>query len=346
MKIDQLQNGAMIISFDGRSFIPVLVSKTGQRRMPVVEIVTSLGRTACVNWDHQCLTSNGLVQANKLSTNDSIAVPVSLPFFGNVAVPDYVAGFLGLWLAEGSSKATTPIITTKIYGIQVANFANSFGCVARNKERRNGKTPSYQMSHSSRGGVAKINPIQAMLRLWELDNCTSATKHIPEQAFSWNRHSVATLLHWLFNGDGWLCRRKQSDQRNYSFELGFVSKSYQLVNDVSHLLLRFGIVGRIRQRSRSNCWIWTTRRYEEISRFVSFIGIDREDAALVPFHDPQKGKRVFGVVEYDPVVAISMRDNWQMFDIAASDLRNFVANDIIVYHPGCGHVIDASDAIV
>lgn len=328
-RIDELQDGGEIVSFDGRAFIPMTAAWVDQGVKPTVTLKTRLGREISTTWNHPYLTQDGWKKVIDLKKGDRIAVPTALPFFGDKEVQEHEAAFLGLWLAEGScNNGGSPRVTTTKYGTELTDWAERFGCTCTNIEKREGFAPQYQITARSRGGKNTPSPVQIFLRDLGAAALSSDSKRIPEKAFAWSRKSTSIMLRWLFNGDGWLSDMRPGGRSG--FQVGFVSKSKQLVYDVSHLLLRFGIVGTI--RNRGNCFVWEANRYAEVERFVRFIGIDRPAAEKVLTHSPDKQRAMWGMVEYDPIVSIEPGKENHVYDLCVPDLHNFVANDIIAHN--------------
>jgi len=335
-RIDELEGGAKVVSYDGRSFLPMDATWVDQGTKPTVRLETHLGREIKTTWNHPYLTDDGWKKVSELKIGDQIAIPSSLPFFGDRHVHKSRAAFLGLWLAEGTGGAYSPEITTDTYGAQVTEWAEEFGCSVSRKTTSTARCPTYLMT-SGRGN--SVNPAMTFLRELGLEGCRAGTKHIPEEVFSWDRESIATMLHWYFNGDGWL-----ADSRKYEsgagFHLGFASSSKQLVKDISHLLLRFGIMGRIRRRQETNSWTWESNRYNEVRRFVDMIGIDRPMNALVPTHEPKKTRKRYGVIDYDKIVVIEAQEEERVYDLCVPHLHNFVAEDILAHNTTYGELAD------
>lgn len=348
-RIDKLKNGGVVVSFDGRNFLPMQAKWIDQGVKPIVRIRTRLGRQIDTTWNHPFLTKvipsrlksnpNRVFnhkatwkKVSELEIGDRIAVPTSLPYFGDKEVNLSEASLLGLWLAEGSCRTTTPRITSKKYGPEIEDWATDFGCKVKNVEKRSGKSPMWELSSGKRGKKQDFeeNEFMWLLRHYGLDRCTSESKHVPGEVFTWSRECVSVFLRWLFNGDGWIADLRKQNQSG--FQLGFASKSEQLVRDVSHLLLRFGIVGRVRYRKENNCWVWETNRHKEIARFVQFIGIDRPAAKLVLKHVPEKQRAEWGVVEFDKIISIEKRTKENVYDLMVEELHNFVAEDIIAHN--------------
>lgn len=326
-RIDQLQAGAEVVAYDGRAFQPMPASWVDQGVKQTVKVRTRLGREITTTWNHPYLTKDGWRKVSELTVGDGIAVPTALPYFGSAHVDHDEAALLGLWLAEGSCRSSSPVVTSTTYGPEIAKWAAYYGCSVSNKERRPGAAPTWCITSGSRGSVPGSNAFQNRLRGLGLTECTSATKHVPDEVFTWDRESVATFLRWMLNGDGWLSKKEPGRS---GFQAGFGSKSERLVRDVAHLLLRFGIVGTI--RFRGNHWVWSTARYAEVERLVRFVGIDRPAAAEVPTHAPAKQKAMRGLVEFDPIVEISEVAREQVYDLMVPDLHNFVADDIVAHN--------------
>ena len=327
-RIDRLSDGARVVSFDGRGFVPMDAQWVEQGTKPTVTMTTRLGRQITTTWTHPYLTEHGWREVRDLSVGDKIAVPTHLPYHGSDSVPEHVSGLLGLWLAEGSSLVHGgPRVCSTRYGDQIETWAKEWGCVTSNIERRDGRAPVWDMT-TGPTGRGRSNPILDWLRSLGLGDATSATKHIPDQVWSWDRASQTHLLRWLFNGDGWLADLRPHNHSG--FQVGFCSKSEQLVRDISHLLLRFGIVGKV--RDRGNAWVWEINRYREVRRFVDLVGIDRPAADLVADHEPVKQRAMWGVVEYDPIVSIEAGDPEPVYDLCVPGLANFVAEDIVAHN--------------
>jgi len=343
-EIGKLRDGATVVSFDGVGLVPMRAEWVDRGTKPTVTLRTRLGREIKTTWNHPYLTAvcrhgpqcQGYeckrpqwVPVKDLKVGDRIAVPTHLPYFGTKAIAEEEASLLGLWLAEGSANGGTPRITTTAYGEEVSKWARHFGCHAIEVKAEQ-KCPSYSISAGPRGGHYTTRPkneFAERLKQLGLDRCTAGNKHIPQEVFSWDRQSVATLLRWMFNGDGWLIKTTRG-----GFQVGYCSMSERLIRDVSHLLLRFGIVGRIRKRSQSNAWVWETNRWFEVSRFVEQIGIDRPQAKEVLQHEPEKQRRRSGSIEYDPIVAIEPGTEEPVCDLIVAVLHNFVAEDIVAHN--------------
>ena len=346
-RIDEMQDGGTVVAYDGRAWVASKAKWVDQGTKQTRILTTHLGRKIETTPEHPYLTitshpdnPNPRPEWKRVDqidpATDRVAVPTHLGFFGDTSVPEHIAGLLGLWIAEGSSDLSGGVrIASNAYGAQVASWAEQWHpeMTTVNVERRDVGSKSWRVS----GPFSKWdpNPITSWLRGFGFEECTSATKHIPEECFSWDRQSMATLIHWLFNGDGWLSASDNPRRAGgRAFQLGFCSKSEQLVRDVNHMLLRFGIVGRIRYREKVDAWVWETSRHEEMKRFLQFIGIDRPAAQEVLDYQPaRKGNKRRGeVVEFDRITSIEVGAEERVYDLCVPGLMNFVANDIVAHN--------------
>jgi len=103
-----------------------------------------------------------------------------------------------------------------------------------------------------------------------LKNKNSRYKEIPGFVFKLSDKKIALLLNRYFCGDGW-----------YSGDsVGFCSASKKLVEQISYLLLRFGIFGTISSSiiKGKSYWFWGTTHRDSIKRFITCIGIKTKKA--------------------------------------------------------------------
>ena len=170
-RIDELQEGAKVVAYDGRNFVPMNAKWVDQGVKPTVKLTTRLGREIVTTWNHPYLSipkkqddrstrAPQWCKVSELKVGDRIAVPTSLPYFGEKSIPEHKAGLLGLWLAEGNSNSTLPRITTTEYGEQVEEWASEWGLTIKNYEKRSDKSPQYGLSN----GYTEQNPFQEWLK--------------------------------------------------------------------------------------------------------------------------------------------------------------------------------------
>lgn len=353
-RIDSLKNSVEIVSWDYRNFIPVKAKFVDMGEKQTVDLMTTCGRKIRTTPEHPYLTPEGWKAVEDLKEGDRIAVPSSLPFFGHTKPKDGWPELLGYLIAEGSIQSGSPSLAIGNPKIleKVQDAARRFGIDVRKINQTNpDKCPIYTLAINQKGGHQKNSVIET-LKEYNLWGTNSHTKFIPSEVFRWTRDSIARLLRAYFDGDGWLSEKKSTGQ----FQLGCCSVSRRLIEDVSHLLLRFGINGQIRHHSH-NSWIWEAKRYVEIKRFLDFIGINRSSVQdfLQKILQPRGNKKYLtsmmgsprkkskfrpykGLILtdnqllYSKIKKIRYGDEEHVYDLIVPKLHNFVANDIVAHN--------------
>jgi replicative DNA helicase len=135
-------------------------------------------------------------------------------------------------------------------------------------------------------GLSSISKNQkSSLATWleqmDLQGKNSHQKVIPEQVFKLNKQQIALFINRLFSTDGWATLLSSSQA-----QLGYASVSEKLIRQVQHLLLRFGIISSIRQKtvkykgSDHFSWQLNITDQDSIKTFIDEIGIFGKEEAL------------------------------------------------------------------
>ncbi len=356
-RIDSLCGDVQVVSWDGRNFTPAMARWCDMGKKRIVRMRTSFGREIRTTPEHPYLTPDGWRPVDQLKVGDKIALPVTLPFFGTKHAPEGWPALLGYLISEGSILGNSPRVTTTIPKVvaELEASAKALGCELHQVKQQPGKAPSYDIVAGYRGHSGG-NPVIDKLREYGLWGKNCYGKFIPEECFSWRKEDLALLLRALFTGDGWLA----PSRRNRNFQLGYCSVSRRLVEDIAHLLLRFGIVTRVVKTS-INAWMLESKRYVDIRRFLDFIGIERENVKLFnDYHPTYNRERLKELTSYgktprndnklyQPYRGCGVRDFHQpiffdriteieelpeerVYDLCVPVLHNFVANDIVAHN--------------
>jgi replicative DNA helicase len=138
-------------------------------------------------------------------------------------------------------------------------------------------TPSDVVSIHKNGS----NPVVSWLATLSLWGLSAHGKRVPAAIFELPREQLAIFLNRAFACDGSIYVQN-GDQPGISYS----TVSEQLARDIQHLLLRFGIVAKLRRRqiryrdTRRTAYELRVLRQEDIARFVREIGIfGKEQAA-------------------------------------------------------------------
>jgi deoxycytidine triphosphate deaminase len=199
-------------------------------------------------------------------------------------------------------------------------------------------------------------------------NIGAGEKFVPQCVFTAPENSVRMFLQSLFSGDGSV----------YAADAGvfleYYSKSRRLIEDVHHLLLRFGIFSLIREKTTAvgtrACKIQITDK-DQIRRFAERIGftpgsvkqqkLDLEVLPMIRAPDQSVPLYAAGQVAlatgdryvsplvdgpmWDVVESIESAGVEDVFDISVPNLHNFLANGLIVHnstYARCGIIVNVT----
>ncbi|MBN8637557.1 MAG: hypothetical protein J0M07_19700, partial [Anaerolineae bacterium] len=205
---------------------------------PVYRLTTQLGRQIEATDNHPFYTFDGWRQLGELCPGDQIAVPRRLPVEGANVWPDHQLIALGHLLAEGNLCHTTGVYYYTADDEQLADyvkhaemFDNSCVTVTRHKAAYSVYSKRVDRSEPQ----ALVEWIKA-LGLWGKD---SYTKFIPDDVFTLTNRSISLLLARMWEGDGHINLNGRS--------LFYATSSTRMVHQIQHLLLRLGIISRIKK---------------------------------------------------------------------------------------------------
>ncbi len=225
-----------------------------------------------------------------------------------------------------------------------------------------GKTPIPDWEASLLGlmiseGQCAADPATVHLLAKRHDlNVGAGEKFVPQCIFMAPESSVRLFLQALLSGDGSVSSSKAE------VFLEYISESRRLIEDVRHLLLRFGVFSQIREKITAAgtpaSKIQITDK-DQIWRFAERVGFTPgspkqqtlDDQVLlmvraqpnqsVPFYataqvalatgDSHVGPLIEGPM-WDEVESIEPAGEEKVFDISVPTLHNFVANDLIVHN--------------
>ncbi|MFH1440095.1 MAG: LAGLIDADG family homing endonuclease [Candidatus Woesearchaeota archaeon] len=229
----------------------------------IYKIKLRTGKTIELTPEHPLLTVNGWVPANNLNFNERIATPRTLPFFGDDDMAESKVKLLSYLIAEGHlgdnfvlfSNMDDKIVEDFKLAVKqfdsnlIINTHSKKGCfrVVQNL----GRKIISQGKRDNLGrfiGGPKINNYKSSLRNWidsfGLYGKDSYTKFIPPKIFTLPKNKIALFLNRLFSCDG--CIYHNSPRHIWC--VSYTSSSEQIIRQVQHLLLKFGIVSIIRDK--------------------------------------------------------------------------------------------------
>ena len=252
------------------------------------EVTTRLGRRITATANHPLLTWKGWRPLAELTEGDPIAVAGRVDVHGVDRLPDAEVSLLGLLLGDGSLTDTSPKFTTasatllaeleacaadldmRVTGHSDSSLTYRIVRKASRPSQRDvaasagvseatvslslaGKPgPSEDTRSRVEETAAKLgylnegsNPPNRLVRLLQehgIWGAGAATKSVPGAVFRLPKEQLALFLSRLYATDG------SAWTSGGSYRIEYVTVSEQLARDVQHLLLRFGIVAKLRRR--------------------------------------------------------------------------------------------------
>ena len=125
------------------------------------------------------------------------------------------------------------------------------------------------------------NPLTQWLRTLGLWNKDAHAKTVPTIVFQLQRSQIALFLNRLFATDGWATVLASGQS-----QLGYATVSERLARQVHHLLLRFGVIAALKQRSvkykdgRRVAWQLDITDAHSLKTFIDEIGIFGQEDAI------------------------------------------------------------------
>ena len=272
--ITEMRWGKKTLALDRWELKPAKVSAfVPQGERAVYELRTRAGLRVRATANHPFLMLHGWTPLSNLRIGDRIAVARDIPIFGKTPIPDWEATLLGMMISEGQchTPGHSPVYTTSdpalVRLLEVAVRSSGLGDVSHK-----GHYGYRIVNKRGRGGVPQANRTHRWLQQYEL-NVLSGDKFVPQAIFTSPEHSVRLFLQALFSGDGGIfCSGN-------SVFLEYHSKSRRLIEDVHHLLLRFGVFSLIREKTTAigtpACKIQITDK-EQVQRFAEKVGFSPE----------------------------------------------------------------------
>ncbi|WP_256842739.1 replicative DNA helicase [Ornithinimicrobium cryptoxanthini] len=220
------------------------VFSTGQK--PVFRMTLASGKTIRATDNHRFLTYDGWRALGDLRTGDRLAVPrhVPAPERHDPWVDDEVV-LLAHMLGAGSMGKRQPLRYASIDEENlraVTRAAMHFGVMAVRDEHPAARCTTLRLRAPYRLARGRRNPIAEWLDGMGLFGLRSHEKFVPAGIFHAPKRQIALFLGHIWSTDGSVTVTKgQRGGRIY-----YHSTSRRLVDDLSTLLLRFGISTRTR----------------------------------------------------------------------------------------------------
>jgi replicative DNA helicase len=271
------RNEVLTLASDGRMVRTTPSAYIDDGVKPLFRVRTRLGREVRTTLPHPYLTPRGWRPLAEISVGDRIALPRAIPIFGDRRLPDAEVILLAYLIGDGGLTQDPPRLTTTSDAIlrDLTRQAGAIG-VTLSPDIRPGEAPSYGLV-TPRG---QANPLTAKLKEHGLWGKGAADRTIPEAIYTLPKEQVALFLNRLFSTGGSV--RISGDYGRVSYR----TISRDIARGVQHLLLRFGLNAKLREKqARYNGGIRHAYEIElmeapEILEFARAIGIHGREEAL------------------------------------------------------------------
>ncbi|MFA5887623.1 MAG: LAGLIDADG family homing endonuclease [Candidatus Nanoarchaeia archaeon] len=266
----------------------------------IVKMRMRSGREIKLTPEHPLLTIQGWIPANQLTLRDRIAVPRNISSFGKEELPEHEAKLMAYLIAEGHTKERYILFSNTDEKL-ISDFKESLnkfdenmelvednkGCYRVKSKELKREVISYNIIRDSLGRFGKGTSIEhkkKSIREFSektgMHNLLSAQKIIPEAIFKAKREPLKVFLNRLFSCDGSIYRLK----RESSWEVSYASSSEKLIRQVQSLLLRFGVLSKLRsKKTKCNGKLFNTFELAidgaNVQKFIEEIGFFGEKEA-------------------------------------------------------------------
>ena len=293
----------------------------------IIQIKLRSGKEIKLTPEHPLLTIKGWKPIQELKIGSRIATPRILNNFGQETMSEHEIKILAYLIAEGYMKKTVLFSNNdeKIIGEfenSLNDFDNNLKLIKDKKDHYriiergyNTKIISFKANRNERGqfksgknpSIYKRRTIRELLENHKLFGTGSLQRFIPQKIMKLKKEQLALFLNRLFSCDGSIYCTK-----GY-WEISYSSSSKQLIKEVHHLLLRFGILSKIRQKIiRLNNKIFYSEEIvitgENVKRYVEeigFFGVKKD-----------KGKKCLEEtisIKRNPSVDTIPREIWELY---------------------------------
>jgi replicative DNA helicase len=216
-------------------------------RRPVFEVRLASGRSVRATAKHRLFGADGWIRVGELCPGDRLATARGVPRPENApGWPEARLALLGHLIGDGSYLSGQPLryctASEENSRLVAQAAAEEFGVMVN---RHAGRGNWHQLVLSGNGNRWHPAGVNLWLRELGIFNQRSHEKRVPVSVFGLDDESIAVLLKHLWATDGTIFARKPGTRG--SSTVCFSTSSRGLARDVAALLLRLGIVGRIRE---------------------------------------------------------------------------------------------------
>jgi replicative DNA helicase len=240
---------------------------------PIKQVSLASGRTLRATGKHKVLTGKGWLTIDEMSVGDRVAVARRLPVESNGASwPDHELLLLAHLIGDGSYLKHQPLRYTTASEENSAAVREAAEALGSTVTRHEGRGNWHQLVISGNGDRWHARGVGAWLKRLGIFGQRSHEKRIPQEVFTLPDDQVALFLQHLWATDGCIHVRERGKGSDRVY---FATCSQALALDVAALLMRFGIVARLRsvtQNGGRSQYTVDVSGAEQQRTFISEIG--------------------------------------------------------------------------
>jgi replicative DNA helicase len=222
------------------------------------------------------MTLDGWTSLQELTVGDRLAVPRRIPEpVDTKPMAESEVILLAHMIGDGSCVKKQPIRYASVDEANLAAVTVSaayFGVTAVRDDYAAARVTTLRLLAPYRLTHGRRNPIAAWLDELRLFGLRSYEKFVPQAVFALPTDQVALFLRHLWATDGSvLWDAKAGQGRVY-----YASTSRRLVDDIAQLLLRVGVLARIKRVPKAgyrDCWHLYIYGAENQARFLRHVGV-------------------------------------------------------------------------
>ncbi|MEX0421410.1 replicative DNA helicase [Spiribacter pallidus] len=271
----------LTVSADGRitEAVSDRVWPVGQR--PVRRINLASGRSIRCTDDHRLRTLWGWRRVKDIRFGDRLGLARYRPEPAKPAVwSEAAVSLLGHLVGDGSYVKGQPLRYTTASEANSQAVRQAAEALGSTVKRREGRGNWHQLLISGNGTRWQPAGVGRWLKTLGIFGQRSRQKTLPEALFRLSNRQIALFLRHLWATDGSITLARDGRVRIY-----FATASHQLAVDVSDLLLRFGIVCRLRHVSQAGGQGWYTADVSGVQDqliFLDKVGVFGDQQARLP----------------------------------------------------------------
>ncbi len=295
----------------------------------MLHITLRSGKEIKLTPEHPLLTILGWKEAQELTAGSRIATSRIVPCFGKEDMPESDIKLLAYLIAEGHTKQG--VLFSNADQALISDFTESvagFDANAEVVELAHGQFRLYTrkarkliQSHIVRDSKGRISAgssvefektkIRLFLEKHKIFGKLAVEKEIPAAIMKLKKGGLALFLNRLFSCDGSIYKSRKGSARIW--EVSYASSSRSLIEQVRHLLLRFGILSKLRNKKiRCNNKEFSSFelifRAENLLKFIEqigFFGVKEERQ--------KQAKKEVVIIKRNPNVDTIPREFWDTY---------------------------------